>query len=295
MVAKLQPKTPVFLINTRSDELKQYEQIHKKSASLKFGSIKAISKKSVLIVEDIVYMTPKEEQKLRHCLNYDSHHKSIKLFCVSHTIHKTSMFSMLPLFHYLVFTATASNIPVARFTFNFFKLEKPVIQDWLSEFKKRKKPGEYLIMDCSNLKLYGSDNFLETCYFLHDSVPKSGTGAAAAADSDLSGPMTGESERNEKRFEKFFDGHSQRSLAVAVFSVIARSLNSKFLDQKDFTLKFKTRDGLDKKISLVDYIACLLHPSEEPSRDLKVAHNFLQNNEMCVLPKYMIKNAFWRK
>lgn len=236
-------------------------------------------------------MNPKEEQKLRHCLNYDSHHKSIRLFCVSHTIHKTSMFSMLPLFHYLVFTATASNIPVARFTFNFFKLEKPVVQDWLSEFRKRKKPGEYLIMDCSNLKLYGSDDFLETCYFIHDSVPKS------TSDSDLAagGGLTGEVEKNEKRFEKFFDGHSQKSLAVAIFSVIARSLTSQFLDQKDFTLKFRTRAGLDKKISIIDYIACLLDPSEIPSKDLKVVHNFLQSNELCVLPRHLIKNTFWTK
>lgn len=197
------------------------------------------------------------------------------------------MFSMLPLFHYLIFTATASNIPVARFTFNFFKLEKPVIQDWLSEFKKRKKPGEYLIMDCSNLKLYGSDNFLESCYFLHDSVPKK----AGNIDSELS--VASEPDKNEKRFEKFFDGHSQRSLAVAIFSILARSLSSIFLDQKDFTLKFKTRSGSDKKISLVDYIACLLDPSEIPSKDLIVVHNFLQKNNMCVLPRYMIKNPFW--
>lgn len=230
-------------------------------------------------------MSPKEEQKLRHCLNYDSHHKSIKLFCVSHTIHKTSMFSMLPLFHYIVFTATASNIPVARFTFNFFKLEKPVIQDWLSEFKKRKRPGEYLIMDCSNLKLYGSDDFLDSCYFLHDSVPRQTEVESVAS--------AAEPEKTEKRFERFFDGHSQKSLAVAIFSVISRSLTSKFLDQKDFTIKFQTRSGSVKKISLVDYIACLLDPSQIPTKDLMVVHNFIQKSELCVIPKYMIKNTFW--
>jgi len=271
-------------VNTRPDELKQYEAIHKKVQSIRFNSIKSVSKKSVLIVEDIVYMNAKEEQKLRHCLNYDSHHKTIKLFCVSHTIHKTSMFSMLPLFHYIIFTATASNIPVARFTFNFFKLEKTVIHDWLSEFRKRKLPGEYLIMDCSNLKLYGSDNFLETCYFIHDSVPNSG-GIEVDA----------EPEKTEKRFEKFFEGHTLKTLAVAIFSLISRSLSSRFLDSIDFTIKFQTKAGLMKKISLVDYIACLLDVSQIPSKDLQVVHNFLEKNEMCVLPRYMIKNAFWNK
>lgn len=277
-------RTVVNLVNTRPDEALQYQKFHTKTTSVNFESIKSLCSNSVLIVEDIVYMNSKEEKILRHCINYDSHHKSIKLFCVSHTIHKTSIFSMLPLFHYIVFTPGASNVPVARFAFNFFKLDKPVIQIWIDEFKKLSGPGSYLIMDCSNLRLYGSQNFLENCYLLHESNGKTG-------ENESSESWEKKLDECERRFDKMLEGHPLKSLAGAAFSLIIRNLNSSVFDVQDFTLKFFSREGDLKKLSLIDYVLCLLTPGDCPTKEVKVVHQFLVSQQKCVLPQYFFKNS----
>ena len=292
LVSRLPSKTPVGLVNVRSDESCTYEKLHRKIRSFKLESLNKVPKKSFLIVEDIVFMTGKQELGLRHCLNYDSHHKSIKLFCVSHTIHKTKIFSMLPLFHYIVFTSSKSNVPVLRFTLDYFKIDKEIRDRWLDFFAKADKQGVYFVFDCTSINFFWSENYLETCRPVSSQVSRE---TESGDISSSSGSPSNGRESTVKRFEKFVEGHPNKSKARALFSVCARS-HAK-IDPYDFTVTFGAgTDGAVKKISVVDYILCLLSdlPKAAIELDLFVLHKYFTVRHLCVFPKAFIVNRYFK-
>ena len=291
MVEVLPKSMPVLLVNTRSDELAEYAQHHSKTKILNdFVKNKVLPSNSCLIVEDIVFLTVKEEQTLRRIINYDSHHKKVKIFCVSHTIHKTKIYSMLPLFHYIVFTAAASNVPVARNTLDFFKMDKNVTEMWLDEFKRNQGEGNYLVINCSTLKLFLSTDFLTTFQLLRDSEGR----GPSILDRDAAGGFDSEidSKQVEKDFQKLLEGHALKALACAVFSILIKNLKPSFFDPKDFTVSFRSLQGTIKKASIVDYILCLVSTDDTPSEDIKVVHNFLSRDQKYIIPRAFYRNKF---
>lgn len=261
----------------------KFSKIHKITIPIVFSNLLKVPSKSHIFIEDIVYMNTKDEQTFRHCLNYDAHHKSLKVYAVTHTIHKTKIFSTIPLFHFLIFTSALSNVPVFRYVLDFFKLEKHIISLWINTFKKYATNmilGIYFIIDCATLKLYISKNFLRTCTFLIDSEGKS-TLKSTLYETDF--------ENCIKSFERFVEGHTQKALARSLFSVILKS--GVKINCTDFTTVFKTKRNDLIKISIVDYIFCLLDENHtEPTLDCKVLHNYLLRHSKCVLPKTFIKN-----
>lgn len=291
IVGELPKTTPVLLVNARSDELAEYSRQHSKTKILSdFDKNKVLPPNSCLIVEDIVFLSTQEERTLRRIINYDSHHKRVKIFCVSHTIHKTKIYSMLPLFHYIVFTGAASNVPVARNTFDFFKMDKRVCQLWLEEFKKYENEGNYLVINCSTLKLFLSTDFLQSFKLLRDSEGRSEESPRETAETGFDGE--GKDKNVEKNFQKLLEGHHLKASACAVFSILVKNLDPAFFDPTDFTISFKSTEGRIKKTSVVDYILCLVSPDDTPSEDVKVVHNFLTKNPKYIIPRIFYKNKF---
>lgn len=270
-------------MNVRNDETRTFEQLHFNIKHFKLESLNKVPNKAFLIVEDIVFMTGKQELGLRHCLNYDSHHKSIKLFCVSHTIHKTKIFSMLPLYHFIVFTSGKSNVPVLRFTFDFFKIDKETRDWWLQEFGRLGRQGLYFIFDCASVGFYWSCDFLRTCFPLTDRRFCEPAASVRYEDSPANGR-----EQTVKRFEKFVEGHPNKAKARALFSVCARSTAK--IDPYDFTVAFAARSGPAKKVSVVDYIHSLLSERDSGDTDLSVLHKYFTEKHSCVFPKSFIAN-----
>jgi len=279
---QMSKREPLLLINTRSDEILQYFKIHKKVIPLPFIKLAKPIPNSTIFIEDIVYMTGTEEKLFRHCLNYDAHHKSLKLFAVTHTIHKTKIFSTLPLFHYLIFTCTISNLPVFRYVLEFFKIDKPIMSKWILHFKDNTKTsnlGHYFVIDCSSVKLYFSSNFLTSSKFLIDSEGQE--------NSDFTLKIA--NEELLKSFEKFIEGHFLKASARSIFSIISQTNIP--INSTDFTIKFITKAKKIIKVSLIDYIFTLLDDGHSiPSLDLKVLHNYLIKNKMCMFPKIFVKN-----
>ena len=110
-------------------------------------------------------MTKEEEINLRKAINYTVHHNQAKLFCVSHTITKTGIYSMVGLFNYIIFTGSPSNLPVIRTCLKYFKIENDIVNRWLSSIKKESKKNmknwdPYYFFDCTRMIFCVSDDLL---------------------------------------------------------------------------------------------------------------------------------------
>ena len=153
----------LYLVNVKGDETAFYEKHHKKTWKISFHGIKNAKKNSVIIVEDVINMKKDEEIDLRKAINYTVHHNKCKLFCVSHTITKTGIYSMMSLFNYIIFTGSPSNLPVMRTCLRYFKIENETVAKWLNFVKKLGKKNTsnwdpYYFFDCTKMIFCATTN-----------------------------------------------------------------------------------------------------------------------------------------
>jgi hypothetical protein len=261
--------TRTYLVNVRPEEAKEYSQHCKKTIRATLEQIKSVPKNSVVIIEDIISLSKKEELCLRALLNYYCHHKLLKLFAVTHTIHKNSIYSLLPLFHYLIFTGSAGNVPVARFVFSYFKVAMGQSQVWLSHFDVRSKsPLKYLVFDCSKMRFY-------ECPDIHS---RSSYRALAVESEKLQEKKNTDelAHEIEQRFKILLAGSNLPVHSSALISLLANFLPPQNVLLGDLSFGFKLRGASKgiKRIGLVDYVVCLLTPSKQPDCYQLALHNF---------------------
>jgi hypothetical protein len=323
-VARLDKKNTVYLINVKEDERLQYEKLHKNCKCIAYGSLNSIKKHSFVIVEDIISMRTEDELKLRQALNYTAHHRASKIFCLTHTIFKTGLFSMLPLFHSIIFTCSPSNAPVVRQALSFFRLEKPTIARWIGQFKKWSKTLKasqkaYFFFDCNTMALCLSTDFLKRgshkilgCLLDDDDNDddddddddegdaddekasrlgsKGTTGGLSRKLKPNSSHAHMATERMAKKFSEFFANHPFQSQALAIFSVMLERFGPTKIDPVDLTISFRSRHKGKtlKNLSTVDYVADLLSSHGRASQENRVLHNYV--SKTCVIPKSCIRN-----
>lgn len=254
------------------------------------GGAKKALKNSTIFVEDVINLEKDEEIKLRTLLNYDGHHKSQKIFCVAHTITKNGIYGMLSLFHYLVFTSSASNIPVLRNCLRYFKIEPQMTEEWINQFKNLggKKKSHYFFFNCNQMKFYFAPNIFNT-----KSYRLIGNGGSEEENVEN---LTEEQERKiiiknlVTKFEKLIESESLRVQALSIFDMIINCINVRRVSEADLSLSFISSETKfsSKKISLVDYIITLLTPNKFVQKDLQVVHNYITS--LCVIPKIFVKN-----
>lgn len=156
LATSIPKQSHLYLVNVKGEETSFYEKIHKKTFTINYAGIKSAKKNSVIIVEDVISMKKEEEINLRNAINYTVHHNRSKLFCVSHTITKTGLYSMVGLFNYIIFTGSPSNLPVIRTCLRYFKIETPIVDKWLTCIKKESKKlagswNPYYFFDCTKM------------------------------------------------------------------------------------------------------------------------------------------------
>ena len=159
MLSEQKPDIKVYLINVRPKEVRKYQKAHKLCIALKDTDLKSadqiITPKSIVIIEDIIDFRGGDERLMRSWLNYRAHHNRLRIFCVGHTVFKTTLQTMLPLFNYVIFTCSPSSIPLISQTVTYFRLAKEVNEDWLSKFRPLGS-NIYIrvFIDCSDHKFY---------------------------------------------------------------------------------------------------------------------------------------------
>lgn len=231
-------------------------------------------------------MEKKDEKNMRTALNFNAHHKRQKIFSISHGIHKTSLWSMLSFFHFVIFTSAPSNVPVLRFTLNYFKIDKDIINLWIEQFKKlgKSKKNYYFYFSCSEMGFYFTKNIL-------DVEAKELIGSLTNTLHVDSEPENLEATKKnlQSKFEKFLEGHLAKAQASAIFGSVINSIDLKFIREHDLSVCFNNLGGQKmKRISLVDYITCILTPNQPASKGLTTLHDYIKN--YCLIPAIFIKN-----
>ena len=266
------------------EELSGYKKTFPKLQSIGFKGLSKTGKNSGVVVEDIITMSVSDEKSLRTTLNYDAHHKSQKIFSISHGVHKTSIWSMLSFFHFIILTSAASNVPVLRFTLNYFKIDKNLVDEWITKFKLLGggKKNYYFYYNCAEMSFYFTKNILNP-----EASVLVGTAGEVLAQSEDSEIVK---KNLQLKFEKFLEGHPFKTQAAAVFSTIINCIDLTLIREHDLTVCFTNLEGeKEKRLSLVDYICTILSPEEKPSASLIFLHHYIK--KFCLIPAIFVKNS----
>jgi hypothetical protein len=297
----------VYCVNVGPVELAEYKDDlgSKRVISLSFSQLSTTRPNSTIIFEDIIYLTPANEKTLRQCLNFDAHHKAQKVFCVTHSVQKTAVWSLLPFFHYLIFSNSPSNKPVIRTCLKtVFKMDASIVENWLVQFLALTKTNKeskncYFYFDTSLMKFYFTSDLLNSITNsrqLSDTstIPDLSLGRVDALAAQEKEKKELQKTFLESKFDKFTETHLLRAQAAAVFSILINCLNLSLVRDHDLTISFQSNlVRKTKRISLVDYILCLLDSAgNPPSQDLLVLHNYLKT--FCNIPSIFVSNPHFK-
>jgi hypothetical protein len=285
----------LYLLNVKASESKAYTKYFEDVTMLdSFDKLKSTQKNALIIVEDIINMSKNDEKLLRTALNYDAHHKRQKIFCVSHSIYKNSIWSLLSFFHYIIFTSAPSNVPVLRFTFNYFKIEKPQFEDWLKEYLtvgQGGKKGTYFYFDCVKMTFNVSENTQFTKKKLLGTL---GDDSKNKPETNLVGSEE-HRKKLQSKFETLIESFECQAQAIAIFSILVNCLNSNLIREHDLSFAFKSsrHKHVSIRFSLVDYITSMLTSGAPVTKPLLAFHNYVKS--YCHIPVIFYRNQLYSK
>ena len=272
-------KICLYTINVKDSEY--VEDFKKNHISTTFDKIDKIKPGSIVVVEDIIDLRPKEEIALRQMLNWEAHHKKLKIFCVSHNIFKTKLYNTISYFTFVMFTSSLGNLFVLTKCLGYFQLEPNIVESWVEKIKMfRGVMGVYIYFNVSQRKLYATNNLTK------DEFSK----PLGSSEEGTSEKVDQENKRLalQHRFDLFFKGRKNSQQAIAVFSILNQCLEPDLVKLLDLTLNFNSKEGI-KGVSLVDYIDSLLDSeSRPPSTAQLVLHNYVR--ERCTIPNIFLLN-----
>ncbi len=282
----------LYLLNVKGSEAKSYSKYFEDVTILdSFEKLKSTEKNALVIVEDIINMSKNDEKLLRTALNYDAHHKKQKIFCVSHSIYKNSIWSLLSFFHYIIFTSAPSNVPVIRFTLNYFKIEKPQFDSWLKAYLKvgqGGKKGIYFYFDCVKMTFNVSNNTNFTVRKL--------LGTVGEKEQNVQLNLVGSEEHRKNlqlKFDTLIDSFQWQAQATAIFSILVNCLNSSLIREHDLSFAFRSNrlKNASIRFSLVDYITSLLTPDAGVTKPLLAFHKYVKT--YCHIPVIFCRNQLY--
>ena len=326
IVGRTAQRHKVYLINVKADEVANYRAVHRNVDTCALSALTKVAKSSVIIVEDIISLKDKEAGLLREAINYVAHHRQCRIYCVTHTVYKTGLFSMLPLFHYVVFTNSPANAPIIRQVLDLFGAEKSSINAVLTRVRGRQNrsapsqqlQNNYYYFNCGSMVFGETTSAFASGHPLQLLWKSDASGSALSSDdaqpsrasSYGSGGMSSSPASSPPWYEaldmfsQFFEGKKCRPQATAIFKIICNRLGSQHVNPADLTISFRVREAAGsaaaaaaasttgqsgkKNISLVDYVTCLLSENCAPTLEQRVLHNYL--TRVCTIPSTVVVN-----
>ena len=282
-----------------------------------------------VVVEDIISLANKDEESLCYLINYKAHHDRLRIVCVSHMLYKTKMLTLLPLFNFVLITLSPSSRGLLKIACSQgYHLDGGKTQQWLDYFDSRcsPTPGSFAYINSAKQTLHfltsnqdnsdddDDDEDDDNDDYEDDGENEEKVAGACEATSRVKGVgnrlkrkatakaggysltrQADAAETLEKRFAECFNGHERAVTARAIFSVISKVLTSNdctAFRPFDLSFAFAQRRSAAKlkRISIVDYIDCLLDANPTASADPshKALHRYLK--QRCKLPKMFIRN-----
>lgn len=278
---KKNPNVNIYTINVRSNE---YSSIYPNLINVEYEQMDTIPRKSIIIIEDVISMTPFQANTLRQAVNYNAHHKKQKIYVITHHVYKTSIYQLIPYFNYIVFTASHSNIPLVKIILRYFHLSKDEIEKTTSLIHPvRNTPFVYFVFTVDSHRFFKADSIKQLLLGeLKDTHGDSVTNTANVNTNITKDELL-------QRFETFVFSNENKQQAATVFSILVNALpNYQNINITDLTLRCQTKTGQQINISLVDYVMSLLTSSVKITKYDLFVHNYFK--KLCKLPTMFIVN-----
>lgn len=304
----LRNKRNLQLVLVNSDPA-DFKKIPSSTSSL--DSLSKLAKHKVIVVEDIISVSRKEEQLLRLCLNKYAHHKLQKYFFVSHSIFKTSMFGMVPFFNYIIIIKSETNLKNFKDILKYFRTEEKEFNQLVSNFLKICK--QFPDKDLNQFFFY-STNLQKMFFCQHwrtNPVKALNLDNLSPANHPTSADVSKRAKKNterarehqltqhdqkhqqiSERFEQLTSFYPKKDQAKIIFSFILPCLEEKLIRLSDLTFKFESAKSKNIRISLLDYVTNLLEEDSPIPIEHKVLHHYLKSK--CVIPNIFVRNKHFK-
>jgi nucleoside-triphosphatase THEP1 len=273
------PTKIVYTLNVKSNEYRLTN--NNLVEDITFEQLNTVPKKAVIIVEDVISMTPFQAKALREAINYNAHHKRQKIYVITHHVYKTSIYQLIPYFNYVIFTSSQSNLPLIKIVFQYFSLSKDQYLQAAEFVLKNTLPYAYFIFAADSQQFVKADSVKA----LVDEKFKNYNGVSSIEKTtdDLI-----------LRFNSFVsDDNEFKQNASTVFSILVNALpNLHNINMTDLTLKCQTRKGSSVHISLIDYIMSLVKKNSSVSKHNLFLHKYFKT--LCRIPKMFIVNKKYK-
>jgi len=258
------------------------------SAVSEFSHLLNVPDESIVVIEDIIALERKNEPILRELINRRCHHKSLLLYAVAHHIYKTGVHSILPNFDYIIFTNHKANLQILFKVLNVFKHSQQELTAVraFTENKPSQFDQYYIYWTRSNgLYFAASTKELLSCSQLQSVFSET-------VDASMEQrPQTNLSIKTklQLQFNQMMQGSSFYAEASNVFSIVVNSIPLEFVRDYDLSFCFKYRNEQEGRVSIIDYVHCLLNPSIIPTNEIQFFHCYLKT--IVVFPVFLLKIA----
>lgn len=269
----IRPTTNVYTLNVKSSE---YAKISDQVFNIDFEQLNTVPKHSIVIIEDVISLTPFQAKTLREAINFNAHHKKQKIFVVTHHVYKTNIYQLIPYFNYVVFTSSISNLPILKLILQYSQIDKQTLEEWAAFFTKKTKPFAYFIFDSEQQSFYRADTLADLRKRNFKSIDGISNQSKPSKDDLII------------RFDSFVNNDIHKQSASTIFSILINALASlENINPIDLSLQCQS-DNKTISISLVDYVMSLLDKSTKLTKFNVFLHKYFLKR--CKIPMMFIKN-----
>lgn len=282
-------QTRIFTVNVKNNE---YQKLSSSIKNVSFDKLDRIPKSSIVVIEDVIHLSPANAIFLRELINYRAHHDSLKVFIIAHHLLKTNVYQLIPYFHYIVFTCHQANVPIIRILFHSFRLEKSLIQNWLEHYISfvKSTPFSYFFFDTARQTYNFSVSLQSLIQNQFSSYSSNDSEVVRSNDSTHLQKIS----NFQDRFNFFLFNHPLQNQAKAVFSILLHCVPLNQINNSDLTLSVYSKTKRSYlHFSLIDYVICLLSPDCPVRTSDLFLHNYFKHH--CQIPTIFIHNKRFKK
>jgi ABC-type oligopeptide transport system ATPase subunit len=248
-------------------------------------------KQAALVVEDVIQAKPYQFEILQNLLNFKTHHDRVNpVLVIAHQLTKNNIFGIINSFTQIYITACKANIAAFKALLQYYGYPDKEKEEHLRMFRSITKPYQHICFDVEKM------TFELTSFDMNDLSDDDG-------DDELSNSRGGGKKGFSRkaalalakatRFLTVDKDHAEKK--VALFELIYPGLPPKGFCLKDMTVKLKTNKNTEAKVSLIDYITCLVSEAvTAPPTLLLQFHDYITETRSVTLPRTFVLNKAFR-
>jgi len=240
--------------------------------SVEWEDVPSEREKVAYVIEDLeeVNRIGKRKEILYQLLNVTSRAKASPVLVLTHSVCNTGVTGLLPFFSRIIFTKT------------------PALKTQLAQSLTRVGFPH----DAREAVLRTFEGLTGRRYLSID--PRAGTHATADAMQERREEEDGwDGGATKERILSFFT-HLKEELGyvASVVDFLVANLPLGCIASVDLSVALKTKKGMLRKVSVIDYVYSLVKSDSPPSRGVRLLHRWVKT--LCVFPDLFVKNKWLR-